>query len=192
MAERFDGIFFDNDVLSRIAAAGMVEHVLAVVGIGAERAYCLPSLVPMLGEKKRIGRSMTPEAREAALRGIAGVRVWRDSPDATLRGRLAAVPGIDDGEAVIFAALVEDRTLALATGDKVSLRALCAAPELRDVRDALAGRVLCLETLLHGLVMRHGALAVGEAFRLVRRYQTIGIVLSDVAMRDEMSCAARA
>lgn len=33
MAERFDGIFFDNDVLSRIAAAGMVEHVLAVAEI---------------------------------------------------------------------------------------------------------------------------------------------------------------
>lgn len=65
---------------------------------------------------------------------------------------LLAIPGIDPGEAILFAYGAGEPEAVIVTGDKRAIRALCAAPEATEVAAALAGRVLCIETLFAGLV----------------------------------------
>lgn len=53
---------------------------------------------------------------------------------------------IDVGEAILFSVLLQYSGYNVVTGDKRSIRALTAVP--KDIREALAGRVICLEQIM--------------------------------------------
>lgn len=98
------------------------------------------------------------------------------------------VKDIDQGEAVILGSVAELPSSMMVSGDRRSLRALCEAPELHDIRDRLAGRIVCLEALLHALVDSHGATAIGRAFRPVSSHVTLRVVFTETNMGDEEQC----
>lgn len=64
---------------------------------------------------------------------------------------------MDAGEAALLAWMVQEPHYWLTTHDKRALRRLAATPALGQMRAAIAGRVICLETVLLGLVERVGA-----------------------------------
>ena len=102
--------------------------------------------------------------------------------------RFVPVVDIDPGEALLYTSLVEHPTYAVLSGDKRSISALCAASELQAVREAVSGRVICLEQLLDELVAAHGADVIGQAFAPVRSHKTLSIVFTETTMTDQEQC----
>jgi hypothetical protein len=188
VADAFDSILFDNDALSLLAASGLLSRTLAVLSMSRAEAYRLESLTHMV-RRKRIGRLWTDDVRDAALHELQTIQVWRHQPGADLLQRLVDVYDVDQGEAVIFGSGAELSSLLMVSGDKRSMRALCEAPELRDIRDSIAGRVVCLESLLHALIDSHGAATIGQAFQPVSSHHvTLRVVFTKTNMADEVQC----
>ncbi|MCC6178143.1 MAG: hypothetical protein IT305_22805 [Chloroflexi bacterium] len=187
MAELVDGILFDSDALSLLGAAGLIPRTLAILGVSPSCAFRLEPLTHMLGQG-RVGRAWPDEARANALRAVQQLPAWRHRPAPELLDRFVPVVEIDDGEAVLYASLVEFPSYRIVSGDKRAMIALCTAPDLSDVREAVAGRVICLESLLDGLVQAHGAATIGLAFAPVRSHTTIGIVFTTTNMADHAQC----
>jgi hypothetical protein len=187
VAGGFDGFLFDSDALSLLAAAGLLPHTLAVLGASETQVYRLESLSHML-RRGRIGKTWTPDTRTEALREVQRIQVWRHQPDAELLNRIIAADGVDDGEALLYASLVEHPTYLLVSGDKRSMRALCEAPDLRDIRAAISGRVICLETLLLALIDGHGPVAIGRSFEPVLTHVTLRVVFTATNMVKEGAC----
>jgi len=69
---------------------------------------------------------------------------------------LAAVDGIDPGEAVLFAATSQFSQYLLATGDKSSLRALVSTPTCRPIAQRICGHVICLEQIVKRVIQHCG------------------------------------
>lgn len=187
MSDAFSGILFDNDALSLLAAAGLVQETLDLFGIPLSQVSRLESLTHML-LRRRIGRSWTDEARATAVREAHQVQVCRLVPDEQLTQRLVLVDEIDEGEAFLVALLTENPHLLLVTGDKRSLRALSDASELEDVRAKVAGRIVCLEAILQALVRARGAMTIGQAFQPVSSHVTLRVVFTSVNMSNQSQC----
>jgi hypothetical protein len=187
VAGPFDGVLLDNDALSLLAAAGRLEDALALYGLEVAQAHRLPSVSYML-RRKKIGTSWTDAARERATRDSAAIHVWDHVPDADLTERLTGEVGIDPGEALYFASLAERPELAMMTGDRRALMALATAPDLRDVRERIAGRILCFEEILDALVEAHGARSIGESFAACRGHQTLMVAFTEVSMANDATC----
>src|SRR5262249_22743306 len=113
---------------------------------------------------------------------------WDHVPDADLMERLTRVVGIDPGEALYFASLAERPELAMMTGDRRALMVLAAAPELRDICDRIAGRVLCFEEILDALVEAHGPRPIGASFAECRRHQRLMVAFTEVSMANDATC----
>jgi hypothetical protein len=187
VAGAFNGVLLDNDTLSLLAAAGLLADTLDIYGFKISQAYRLESLPHML-RRGQIGKQWPPSARSRAASEAAGVQVWDHEPDAVLFDRFTGVIGIDAGEALFYASLVERPNMLMMSGDKTAMKALVQAADLRDVRDAVAGRIVCLEEILDALVVAHGAQAIGEACAELRSHQTLRIVFTETTMTDDGQC----
>ena len=174
------GLLFDNDILSVLAAVDLVEEVIAILGVDAAHVYRLDSLTHMLRRGTRIGAGWDERYRAQAQIASERITVWREQPAAELLQQFRDVPDVDAGEAGLFASLVEHPLYLLASGDKRAMRAICQEPMLRTIRDAVAGRVICFESVLGALVDRYGHVQIGSAFAPVRAHHgTLKLVFTD-------------
>ena len=93
---------------------------------------------------------------------------------------------IDPGELLALAHLVEDSQALFLSGDLQWMRTV-NKPHFRTVRELIAGRILCLETILTILLERHGAAKIVEKFGADPRYITLKILFgkgTSTAERD--------
>ncbi|MBE5317463.1 MAG: hypothetical protein H4O13_18880 [Xanthomonadales bacterium] len=154
----------DNDVLLSAAHWGLLDLVPGLVGATWEQMAVLDSF------PHRVRRADPKLFRDPSVAADLSTRVDRcaalpePSPDAiaVLQGQT----GIDPGEAVLVAALLNQSGRNLVTGDKRALGALSALHAALG-EDALTGRFLCTPQLLwHAL----SALGVDALVEHVRRY----------------------
>lgn len=82
---------------------------------------------------------------------------------------------IDPGELLALANLAEDPDSLFISGDLQWMRRV-NKPRFREIRNLIAGRVLCLETMLAIILERYGATAVREKFGADPRYVTLKIL----------------
>lgn len=144
----------DNDVWLKLAQYDLVDAALDWLAPGGEAVFVLPTLrfwlrlhQPQVAVQRH-GQDVVDRLTAALLR----VHVLPDAPDAALVSRFLDHAGIDAGEALLFLALTARPEALLATGDKRSIAAFAKAPDLADLATACAGRVLCLEQILDGLL----------------------------------------
>lgn len=116
-----------------------------------------------LGKSKALEKLGSLEAIQLAEQLVASateVTVSVESANAML---LSGRPDIDAGELILFAALCDDESSALVTGDK---RALVALSHLTEgPRDALWGRLICLEEAVTLIVKHIGFETVSQKIR---------------------------
>ena len=180
------GLLFDNDILSVLGAAGLVDEVVAILAVDRSRVYRLDSLTYMLRRGTRLGAGWDARYRMQALAAAERIDVWREQPSAELLQRFQDVPDVDAGEAGLFASLAEQPLYLLASGDKRALRAICQEPGLRAIRDAVAGRVICFESVLAALVDGYGHVPIGNAFAPLRTYYgSLNLVFTDHILSQE-------
>lgn len=138
-------LLVDTDAFYKLGLCGLVERVAAALGSSASETRRLPALPHMLkrgGLAKRLG----PE-NAAALQTMASAFNPLSPPSEVWLAKMTGLPNIDPGEALLFAACIEEDGRVL-TGDKRAIRAVAAVDEIKV---ALTGRLVTMEAALLAL-----------------------------------------
>ena len=186
-----EGLLFDNDILSVLGAADLVDEVITILNVDRSHVYRLGSLTHMLRRATRLGAGWAEHLRSRAIAAAERIEVWDRQPSYDLLQRFQDIPDVDAGEAGLFAALAEQPLYLLASGDKRAMRAVCQEPTLLPIRNAIAGRVICFESVIGALVDQHGHVPIGRAFAPVRaHYGTLNLVFTDhiLSQPDSSQC----
>ena len=131
----------------------------------------------------------SPDVRRRAQVACSQIEGISDRPQDDIFQRLLGVAEIDEGEALLYGLLAERPLYLLASGDKRAMVALSGEPIVADIRQAVAGRVICLESILRRMVLRDGVSKVAQQFRCVRdSHQSLRVILSDASSGDQDQC----
>lgn len=172
-------LLIDNDIFYLLAAAGVLDDVLALLGVSKDRLHALPSLKKARAAQRRLQRSTSPDrcySEEHMQRVLAEIQRSRvqsvQLQDDSLE-RVAELTcrytGIDEGELTLLVKLSEDTDcLLLATKDTRFVGALAESdiPE----KTAANGKIVLLEHVLALLFRRHGFDYIKEHFVPCRNY----------------------
>lgn len=188
MPERI--LLIDSDIFILLAGADILEKAIGLLGFKMENLRRLPALRHQLQRGKSIRQKYPKPVLDKALEWCDRVKPFVDRPaDDDLQQALANVQRIDPGEAVMLGLLAEQEVFLLASGDKASMRALAQTPELADLKKAVSGRVICLETILRVLLGKHEAPMVARSFAALRGANTtIRVVFSQGELTPMESC----
>ena len=137
-------LFIDNDALLKLASYDLLDTALNMFNIQWEDIQVLATAkYALLPAKDRLRRCKTEQCATRLESFLSRVtKLSADDADATTLDALAERPGIDAGEAVMFAVAASKSDSFIITGDKRALEALQIGQSLDGVREALAGRVL--------------------------------------------------
>ena len=145
MTPQLPQLLVDTDAFLKLAAADLLDEVLVLLGISRTRCALLPALPYML-ERGRL-RKRYGDFECDRLRKIADEFPVAPESSSDWLDVLSTEPGIDPGEAQLFA-LAAERGIRILTGDK---RALEALAKVHDIHPHLSGNVITLEAVLTGL-----------------------------------------
>lgn len=168
-----EGLFVDTSAFVLLAGADLFEPAVEILGLGLENVRRLHAIEAQLTRGRAFKERYSDAVRSAALGLCARVAPVDTAPDPDLLERLVNVPRIDDGEAVLFGLVAERGGFCLLSDDKASMIALASDPEVRDIRDRVAGRVITLETVIELLVEHDGAEQVAQKINTVREANTM-------------------
>jgi len=183
-------VLVDSDIFVLLAGARLLDRALALLGFSRDSSRRLPALPHMLARGRKFAQLMNPQTRKLALGACETVPEIADRPGDEVFQQLLDVPDIDAGEAVLYGLLAEQPACVLASADKRAMQAVGSQPELTGVRQRVAGRVICLETVLE-LLMRHdGVEATAHAFAVFPQYKTFQVVFSSHNATDQARCLA--
>lgn len=145
MTPQLPQLLVDTDAFCKLAAADLLDEVLALLGVNRAQCAVLPALPYMLDRgrlRKRYG-----DFQSDRLRKFAGE--FPVAPDSSLKwlDALTAESSIDPGEAQLFA-LAAEHGIRILTGDK---RALEALAKVYGIHPHLSGNVVTLEAVLTGM-----------------------------------------
>lgn len=162
-------LLVDTDAFCKLAAGGVLDDALVLLGVTKSECGHLPALPYML-RRGQLPKTYGAEACDSMLRAADGFAVAPDAPPVWL-DRLTPVPAIDPGEAQIFAAAAAGGFVVV-SGDKRALRAL---KNVEGFAQALGGRIVVLEAILLALCdamgtneVRHRVQSVTQADTMVR------------------------
>lgn len=184
-------LLIDTDNFVLLSAAGLLEKTAAVLGIGVKNLRRLDP-VPHQLRKSRKFRTYPETIRNLAIEAAKTIASITEQPkDTDTFTLLAAVEDVDDGETLLFSLLAEEKSWLLTTGDKRCLRAIAKAPELEPVRQVVAQRVICLETLIGLLIEAYGIEGIAKAFTSVRDCNvTLSVLFSSGEATTAEHCLA--
>lgn len=165
-------VLIDTDVFILLAASGLLDRVLGLLGCSRADARRLDALPHMARGKKLKLKYDAPTLAKvvAEAQTIAPIT---DQPSAETATLLQGCDGIDYGEAVLYGLLFEHEVFYLASNDKRAMRALCSAAELKPLRDGVAGRVIALESVLAAILPLDGVSATADKFAPVLHADTM-------------------
>jgi hypothetical protein len=150
-------LFFDNDAIKKLAEADLLSEAVSIIRASGCQVYVLSTA--------RFKFHTHNETKGAKKFGIDVHRRIRDFIAAAQVARvvegadydvLAAVVGIDPGEAILFAAAAAEPSALLITGDKTSIRALSNAATCATIARALKRRVICVEQIVSQVIEAKG------------------------------------
>ena len=131
-------LLIDVDAMCKLAHWNLLKPLPEITGVAAAACATLPSC------RHRAAKALNKldkvfKCVEAATEVMRAVDTFGDlpQPDPNLLEPFQDVAGIDSGEAVMFARMLEQPAAILLTGDKRALRAAAALPA--DVREQIAG-----------------------------------------------------
>lgn len=147
-------LFIDNDALLKLAIYDLIDTALTMFNFQPGDIHVLATAkYALLPAKNRLRHCKTEESAERLEVFLSkATKLNAESVDSEVLDALSAKPCIDPGEALMFAMATSDLDSNIITGDKRALAALHDGSGLESVRNALAGRVLCLELLFLFLV----------------------------------------
>lgn len=173
----------DSDAAKILCQYGLIEDLATALGISLSDFSVLSQLRFQLHVAdppkalKKLGTEMAVAQVKLLVSQASEVIVLVDSANYAL---LEGTPDIDGGELALFAALCENSSAGLITGDKRSLVALCKVGA--TIQDSFSwAQILCLEEALALLVEHFGWSYVSDR---VRARPDVNIALSTVFGRS--------
>src|SRR5208283_4355478 len=118
-------LLIDSDAFCKLGVSGLLEEAIESLGFKQAECRILPALPRML-KKGTLHRKYGPTLSEALIL-LASRFTFLTLPTETFLDKLVQINGIDSGEALIFAAAVEQQSHIL-TADKRALLALKDIP----------------------------------------------------------------
>lgn len=149
-------LLVDVDAMCKLAHWRLLELLPEITGVS------LPACSTLTSTKYRAIKSLErPDGKvffsvDAAHAVVHAVDQFSElpQPDIELLSQFQDIAGIDSGEAVMLARLIEDQKAIFLTGDKRALRAIAAMDE--NVRTAIAERVLPVECVIKCVLETYG------------------------------------
>jgi hypothetical protein len=160
-------LLIDTDAFILLAGSGLLRPAIECLGFDAESSRRLPALPHMLAKSGGLRRKYSSDVRTRANVACGEIPPLNVAPEPETLQRLVDAADLDDGEEVIFGLLFDNPEWIALTGDKRAIEALLQDPGLRDVVQALAGRIACLETILHALLDTLGLDVVAQRLQAV-------------------------
>jgi hypothetical protein len=157
----------DSDVARCMCCYELIEDLATALGVGLEDFFVLSQLkyqLHLANPDKALKKLGSEEAVAQANRLVeeaSEVVVMADSANYLL---LEGTPDIDGGELALFAALCENPSTGLVTGDKRALIALCKVTGSMEGKFTWA-QILCLEEAMALLVAHFGLAHVSDKVR---------------------------
>lgn len=183
-------LLIDSDIFVLLAGAGLLDRALGLLGFDRSSSLRLSPLPHMLTRGRRFSQFGDAKTRGLALDACKTVPEVADRPSDDVFQQLIAVPEIDEGEALLYGLLAHQPGHYLTSGDKRAMQAVAVRPDLKGVRQRVAGRVICLECLLKLLVRRDGVEAIAMAFAVFPQHKTFQVVFSSLNVTDQTRCLA--
>ncbi|MEX0654151.1 MAG: hypothetical protein WD534_10030 [Phycisphaeraceae bacterium] len=182
-------LLIDSDAFILLATSGYLNRLAHLLGIPHEEVRRLGPLPHMLRGKKMC-KAYPTEIRElviAVCENVAELDERAEDPD--FEQRLLDVPDIDSGEAELYALLAERPHYYLVSNDKRAMRALARTDEVSDIRNMIAGRVVCLQAALRMLIENDDFGTIATAFTPLRECETtIRVIFSRGEETDREQC----
>lgn len=182
-------LYVDNDVLLKFCSLDLMNEVLDHLGVPPDDVRVLDTAYAMIrGASTRASKKETflkrygADGVERALAFAQGAK-HASGHEPELYDRLALLPNMHVGEAVLIAIVCADPTARLLTGDKNCIGALGDAA-CADVVAKLKGRVLTFETVLLALFDRLGFTDCNRRVKDAMTKATIDGFLA-LAVRDD-------
>lgn len=144
-------LFVDNDVILKLAQYGILEHLITLFTGPTDLIVLDSARYKLLPKRNRLELCKTENVAIRVQAFLdAAIPISSEPVDVEILERLNGSPGIDTGEALLFAAAASSNNTRVLTGDK---RALAGLSGLQDSHcaQALAGKVIMLEALIQGL-----------------------------------------
>jgi hypothetical protein len=171
-----------------LAGADALDQAIHALGFEVADCRRLDALSGMLRNEREFS-GLSRQVVQRALEACARIRPWLDKAPTKTVARLAKFRAIDPGEAALLATMIEDRSLSFLSGDKRWMRVLGGQPELRDIRETIAGRVICLETVVESMIRQWGIRTTARLLTPARSHsQTLKVLFSDGEKTREDNC----
>lgn len=187
MSER--RLLIDNDAFVLLAGAGYLQQSVETLGFDYADARRLASLEPMLRKPAKAFAKHPAEIRLRAMEECRRVAVVAEVPSTDMAVQLGDVTGLDAGEALLFGVAASRSLHFLASNDKRAMREVATHPGLALIRAAVAGRVVCIETIVKLLIDQEGASEVAKRFGLLGDLdKRLGVIFSPAALGHPEQC----
>lgn len=145
----------DNDVVLKFAQYDLFGELQELCG-GLGHIYILPTLrfrFHLNDDGKGLLLLKSTDALER-VRSFSSSVNQIENTDKALIEALQNVPQVDAGEAVLFAAALQDDASLTFTGDKRAIESLFQSLEAQDIVPPLIGRVKCIEQIVAEMLIR--------------------------------------
>lgn len=150
-------LLLDNDAFILLAGAGVLRETIELLGFAFEDARRLKELPFMLRKPSVSLRSYPAGVLQRALEDCERVPAIEDTPTAeTLIPFAESEADVQDGEALLFGIAAEHGLYFLASNDKRAMHGVATDNTLKPIRDAVCGRVICLEAVIKKFILMHG------------------------------------
>ncbi len=167
-------LYLDSDIFILCAGVCLLPDLIGAAGFELPQARRLRPLPHML-LKGRIPKKYSAATIEKASAWCSKVKAIDRSPSPALVDQLI-MPGIDAGEAFLFALVAESDSI-VATGDKRACLALQASD--CEAKAQLRHKVICLETALWLLLERVEYPRLAQSLTPAREHnRTLRVLLS--------------
>lgn len=165
-------LLVDTDLFCKLGVTGLIDPVLAALGVNLADCRRLAALPHML----RRGKLRTTYGQERCEALVPLAEAIAPAPAAAIKwlDPLTPVTGVDPGEAQLLA-LAAEFGLLFVTGDKRALRSISSIVVFHA---ALAGKLVTFEALLLLLLQRLGVDALRASLTPLDRDQVVKICFS--------------
>ncbi|WP_257288473.1 hypothetical protein [Endozoicomonas sp. SESOKO2] len=145
----------DNDIFYKLTCCSLLDETLDYLRLDGHQVLdTFPHVLRKKTFKKNqcYGHDLPEVQNRLAEAFTRASRIPETPKDFTLLAKIASVPGIDPGEALMLCSAIETGSALLISGDKRFYSSLSKNSELLEICTSLEGRLICLEHLLLCLV----------------------------------------
>lgn len=166
-------LLLDNDIFLLLSGAGLLEDSLAALGFSLADARRLDSLKHMLRKGARSLSRYSEEILVRAANDCSRVAALDEEPSEQMLELFGAhATSVHVGEAVLLVLTASHGDYYFGTNDKTALRAVACEAGMAELRERVAGRIICLETVVKLLIKRMGAEELATRLAPVLRFDS--------------------